>query len=133
MSLIKILEKKILSVGERGEIIALEYLKSQGHKLLERNFFNHKGRRIGEIDMITEEAGEIVFIEVKTRTISGSNASLPEESITAKKLHKLSKISSFYLSKNCLLDAPYRFDAVTVLIDKDNNLVKVNHLKNIFL
>ena len=125
--------KESLSTGERGEKAALNYLKKQGYKILETNFFNPRGRRLGEIDIIAKDKEEVVFVEIKTRTDSYKNAPAPEESITRKKLHKLNKTASFYITKNRLFDVPYRFDAITLLADTENNCAKLKHLKNVFL
>jgi len=126
-------KKESLSTGARGEKAALNYLKKQDYKILETNFFNPKGRRLGEIDIIAKDGKEIVFVEIKTRLDYYKNAPLPEESITCKKLHKLNKIASFYITKNYLFDVPYRFDAITLLADTENNCAKLKHLKNVFL
>ena len=125
--------KTQLSTGARGEKAALNYLKKHGYKILETNFFNPKGRRLGEIDIIAKDKGEIVFIEIKTRTNSYKNAPAPEESITPKKLHKINKIASFYITKNRLFNVPYRFDAITLLADIESNCAKLKHFKNVFL
>ena len=125
--------KESLSTGARGEKAALNYLKKQGYKILETNYFNPMGRRLGELDIIAKDKEEIVFVEIKTRLNYYKNAPLPEESITPKKLHKLNKIASFYITKNHLFGVPYRFDAITILAEKENNSAKLKHLKNVFL
>ena len=125
--------KESLSTGARGEKAALNYLKKQGYKILETNFFNPTGRRLGEIDIIAKDREEIVFVEIKTRSYSYKNLPAPEESITRKKLHKLNKVASFYITKNHLFDTPYRFDAITLLADTENNCARLRHLKNVFL
>ena len=125
--------KESLSTGARGEKAALNYLKKQGYKILETNYFNPTGRRLGELDIIAKDKEEIVFVEIKTRLDCYKNAPLPEESITSKKLYKLNKIASFYIAKNHLFDTPYRFDAITILAENENNRAKLKHLKNVFL
>jgi len=122
-----------LSLGVRGEKAAANYLKKCGYKILATNFFNPKGRRLGEIDIVAEDGKDLVFIEVKTRKASFVNTILPEESVTRSKLYKLNKTAHFYLSKNGLLDAPYRFDALAILANPGNNCCVIKHFKNIFL
>ena len=129
----KFKKKNNLLAGKHGEEMASEYLKKCGYKILEINFFNPGGRRLGEIDIIARDTEELVFVEVKTRSYFNKNTPLPEESITAKKLHKLNKIANFYSTKNNLFNVPYRFDAITILINKNNNNPELKHLKNIFL
>lgn len=49
--------------GNIGEEAASRYLKLRGYEILERNY----SRRGGEIDIIAQKDGVLVFIEVKTR------------------------------------------------------------------
>jgi putative endonuclease len=131
MSIFK--RQEALSIGARGEKAALAYLKKRGYKILDSNFCNTGGRRLGEIDIIAKDGEEIVFVEVKTRTSSDFKKPLPEESITPVKLYKLNKAASFYISKNQLFATPYRFDAVTLVADSENNRAALKHFKNIFI
>ena len=122
-----------LSIGARGEKAAENYLKKCGYKILATNFTNKTGRRLGEIDIIAKDGEDIVFVEVKTRDECSGGSRLPEENITASKLYKLNKAASFYISKNNLFEAEYRFDAITLLADTENNTATLRHLKNIFI
>ena len=131
MSIFK--RKMALSIGARGEKTAIAYLKKKGYKILASNFFNPSGRRLGEIDIIAKNDEEIVFVEVKTRTISDFRKIIPEESITPIKLYKLNKAASFYISKNQLFNMPYRFDAIAIIADSGNNRAELKHFKNIFI
>ena len=51
------------SIGNKGELIALNYFKSLGYTLLQKNWRVHKM----EIDMILSFQEYIVFVEVKYR------------------------------------------------------------------
>ena len=124
--------KENLSLGARGEKAATNYLKKCGYKILEINFYNKVGRRLGEIDIIAKDKLELVFVEVKTRISSQTSQTLPEENITREKLYKLNKAASFYLNKNNLHDLTYRFDAITLVAEKNSNSAKLKHIKNIF-
>jgi putative endonuclease len=126
-------KEKGLSMGTRGEKTAIKYLRKNNYKILESNFFNTRGRRLGEIDIIADDGSELVFIEVKTRTEVAQKILLPEESITPKKLHKLEKVASFYVSKNKLQNKAYRFDAISIIADPEKRTAKLRHIKNIFL
>lgn len=124
---------KSSSLGARGEKAAAEYLKKCGYKILDLNFCNKSGRRLGEIDIVAKDGDEIVFVEVKTRKIALNNqVVLPEENITRDKLYKLNKAATFYINKFDLHSAAFRFDAITLLANPDNTSAKLKHIKNIF-
>lgn len=120
-------------LGKMGEEEAIKFLKKLGYLILERNYQNNLGRRLGEIDIIAKENEEIVFVEVKTRELSKYENTLPEENITRSKLHKLNKIASCYIRNNKLWDNPYRFDAVSVWLDISAKNTKIKHIRSMFL
>lgn len=122
-----------LSLGARGEKAAQNYLKKCGYAIIEINFANKTGRRLGEIDIIARDGEDLVFVEVKTREFKAKSANLPEENITPAKLYKLNKAASFYISSNKLFNITYRFDAITLLADHASNTATLRHLKNIFI
>lgn len=122
-----------LSIGARGEKAAVNYLKGLKYTILETNYCNKTGRRLGEIDIIAREDEELVFVEVKTRELSIECSNLPEENITRSKLYKLNKIASYYISSKKLYSTNYRFDAISILSDSQNCSAQLRHLKNIFI
>jgi putative endonuclease len=119
------------NVGQTGENTAVKYLKKKGYSILERNYKNKMGRQLGEIDIIAKMKDEIIFVEVKTRKMSGNGGSLPEENITYRKLERLNKIASSYIKTNNLWDFSFRFDAISIVIGK-NDVFEIRHLENIF-
>ena len=62
--------------GELGEEIAARRLREAGYRILERK---HRTPH-GEIDLVCERDGTLIFVEVRTRRPSGFGS--PEESIT---------------------------------------------------
>jgi putative endonuclease len=107
-------------IGNSAEILACNHLQQQGLTLLKQNFYS----RFGEIDLIMQDLGTIVFVEVKKRQISIDNAI---ESITPSKQKKLILTAQYYLLKtdknvNC------RFDVIAM--DGNNN---VKWLKNVII
>jgi putative endonuclease len=123
------------TTGQIGEKVAVNFLKEQGYEILTVNFKNNSGRRLGEIDIIAREKStrQIVFVEVKTRDFQKYQNTLPEENITYSKLRKLERIAQFYLRISHLSTDNYRFDAISVLLDKENHKAQIRHLKNIYL
>lgn len=118
-------------LGTIGEKAAARYLERKGYAILGLNFKNDVGKRLGEIDIIAKEKDEIVFVEVKTREFARFGSALPEENITYVKLKKLTKIAQVYLRRNNMMDAPYRFDAVSVWLDRPNKTAKIKHISHL--
>lgn len=121
--------------GATGEQVAANFLKNKGLEIVEMNFKNDSGRRLGEIDIIARDktSDELVFVEVKTRDFQKYQTTLPEENITRSKLRKISRAAENYLRQKQLRDAAYRFDAVSVWLDYASRRAKVKHLRNIYL
>jgi putative endonuclease len=96
-----------LEQGNAAEAIALSYLQHRGLSLLQQNYRS----RSGEIDLIMQQDGALVFVEVRYRKSSrfGSAA----ESVTPAKQHKLLKTARYFLQQRGL-DAPCRFDVVGI-------------------
>lgn len=125
-----------LKIGEKGEEEAEKYLKKFGYKILDRNWFNKKGQRLGEIDIVAKNKdGDIIFAEVKTRKINSSKEIkeiLPEEQITIHKMNKLQKAAESYISENDLWENDWHFDAISIIFYSDSEKPKIEHFENIF-
>ncbi len=118
-------------VGSIGEKLGCRYLRDKGYRILETNYCNTTGKRLGEIDIVAKKDGRIIFVEVKTRTV-GVGA-LPEENIGRDKLRKLERIAACYLREKKVEDAPYAFDALSILYDPALGKADIRHLESIFL
>ena len=92
--------------GARAEDLCAELLRASGMRLLERNW----RCRHGEIDLIAEEDGTVVFAEVRQRTSSAFGGAA--ESITSAKRDRLLAAARLYLSSRP--DAHCRFDVFLV-------------------
>ena len=110
--------KKFL--GRAGEIMAAEFLKKKGFKILEKNYKTP----LGEIDVIADDDGTLVFVEVKTR--SSDEYGQPSEAVNYKKQQKYKRVSLYYLQRAHKLDAPCRFDVIEI----ENG--QINHILNAF-
>ena len=114
------------SLGNYGEFLARQYLKSQGYRILEENFRN----KIGEIDLIAQDGKTICFVEVKTRQYLDQGQ--PYESVTPWKIRKLSQMATSYLKyKYHTLEIPSRFDVISIVQDKTSAPI-IRHIKNAF-
>lgn len=95
--------------GIQYEQAAAVFLQSGGYNIIKQNYYC----RYGEIDIIAEENGYIVFIEVKYRknTTSGS----PEEAVNGKKRQRIRQAALDFLIKNYRTEEiPCRFDIVAI-------------------
>ena len=101
-------------LGARGEELAVRYLKNRGYRILERNY----RVKLGEIDIIAEQGGDLVFIEVKTR--SDSLFGSPFDSVTVPKQKQLAKVALEYMSQCGCHNRPARFDVVGVQLKAAN-------------
>ena len=117
-------------IGRLGEDIATDYLRKHYYTILERNFH----ARGGEIDIIAiekENEPTVCFIEVKTRT--SNQFGTPFEAITPWKLRFIEKTAIYYTILHKNLPKSLRIDAISVILDKNNTVKTVEHMKNIFM
>jgi len=98
------------SLGLLGEDVAARHLAAAGFRILDRRWRSAHG----EIDLVAEERGEIVFVEVKTRR--GVGYGLPEEAVTAAKRAHLRASVMSYLKAKGLSGRPFRIDIMAVSI-----------------
>lgn len=119
--------------GSLGEELGCRYLRQKGYKILETNYCNASGRRLGEIDIVAEKGKELVFVEVKTRFVAVESAIIPEANITSAKLHKLERVVTHYLREKHCQSKPYHFDALSILYDQASKKASIRHLEHIFL
>jgi len=97
-----------LSLGKKGEDLAIAQLKALKYKILERNY----KCPLGEMDIIAREKGTLVFIEVKTRATKDFGG--PAAAVDERKQRQLSKVALTYLNQKKLTAVPARFDVVAV-------------------
>lgn len=98
-----------LSLGDRGEIIACEFLRKHGYTILEKNY----KCALGEIDVVAKRKGRFTFVEIKTR--SGPKYGAPQEAVDSKKQAKLLQLAAWYLKEKKAGDVPVSFDVVAVI------------------
>ena len=110
--------KKLL--GKKGEKLAEEYFKKRGAKILRKNYRTP----FGEADLIVQEQGEIVFVEVKART--SEKFGTPRDAVGKQKQNRYYQIAKCYWLE--MGDEPNaRFDVVEVYSDG-----KIEHFPNAF-
>ena len=110
--------------GERGENLAVWYLKKSGYKIIEQNYRS----QLGEIDIIAREKKTIVFVEVKSRRSIRYGS--PKWAVTKKKQRKISMVALHYLKATKQTDVKARFDVVAIMSNLDEPRVEI--VKNAF-
>ena len=95
-------------LGIEGESLASSELERLGYRIIERNY----RIRSGEIDIVADDAGTVVFVEVKTKT-SGDFGD-PVEEVTTQKQRQIVSMGEYYATYCCPPDTLCRFDVVTV-------------------
>lgn len=108
--------------GRSGEDIAVNYLKSKGYRIIERNFTTD----VGEIDIIAAEDGYLVFVEVKERF--SDKFGYAADAVGLRKQNKISQVASQYIRKYRMFDAAVRFDVIEVYYEDK----RIEHIVNAF-
>jgi putative endonuclease len=112
--------------GRIGEDAAAEALAARGYRVLVRNL--RLGR--GEIDLVCEQGGDIVFVEVKARR--GAGFGTPAEAVTPKKQRALAALAARYLMRAGRGDRTCRFDVVEVWLAAGDRVARVEVLRDAF-
>ena len=110
-------------IGRQGEAAAAQYLARHGCTLLATNW-RCAG---GEIDIVAERGGLLMFVEVRTRRADSVDVAL--ESITPRKRQRMLTAAYAYLAEQNLEDADWRIDVVVIAVPRSGPLI-VQHLEN---
>lgn len=113
-----------LSLGKRGEDLAVTRLRAMKYQILEKNY----RCPLGEMDIIAREKGCLVFVEVKTRATRDFGG--PAAAVHERKQRQLSRVALLYLNHKNLRDIPARFDVVAV--DLSGSEPKIEVIQNAF-
>ena len=139
-------------IGDFGENLAGDWLKKQGFKILDRNYWT----KFGEIDIVGKKDGQIIFFEVKTVTratfrdkfpyndlwpdgVSCESKEMeddyePEDNIHPWKLKRLARTMEIYLSDKNIDDddVDWQLDILAVYVDHEGKLLKIDRLEDVF-
>ena len=94
-------------LGQQGEERALTFLRQQGLRLLERNF----RCKVGELDLIMQQGGTLVFVEVRQRASNRFGGAAA--SVTPAKQRRLLRAAQYFLLRYADLP-PCRFDLLAI-------------------
>lgn len=113
-------------VGRLGEEAAIAALQASGYRIVEKNV----RLRRGELDVVAEEDGVIVFVEVKSRRTALFGT--PAEAVTARKQRALVGLAAAYLTRRALAERPCRFDVAEVWLGRDGRPARVEIIRDAF-
>lgn len=98
------------ALGDYGESIAVEHLRSLGMVILARQWTC----RFGEIDIVARDGSTLVICEVKTR--SSTAYGTPLEAVTGRKAARLRRLATHWLEVHDIEPPSVRIDVVSVLL-----------------
>lgn len=110
-------------LGDAGERLAAGWLEQRGYAIRARNW----RCPYGELDLVAERGGELVFVEVKTRR--GERLGAPEEAVTLAKRRRLAASAACYLAEVAAGadDVAYRIDVIAVDLAPSGRLREIRH------
>lgn len=100
------------ALGNFGERVAADHLRSLGMVILDRNWTC----RFGEIDIVARDGNTLVVCEVKTRTSTTHGTAL--EAVTGQKVARLRRLLSAWLETHEVTPDGVRIDVVTVRVPR---------------
>ncbi len=116
------------NLGDSGERIAAMFLEQRGYTILARNW--RSPTRVGEMDLIAEDADGLAFVEVRTR--HGDALGAPEESLTPRKRARLLTIAQEFLEAHDeFADRAWRVDLVAIEIDHAGRIARMDVIKGV--
>jgi putative endonuclease len=114
-------------LGRLGEQLAGEHFGRLGFRVLARNHHT----RWGELDLVVTDGETLVFCEVKARRVGSGE---PWDSLHPAKRDQVRRMAAAWLAE--ATDRPWyaelRFDAVGVLLDASDGLVRLDHVEGAF-
>lgn len=113
--------------GKLGEEMACSYLLQNGYLIKERNW----RCRSGEIDIIAELEGRLIFIEVRARRQGGRFGSAAE-SVDRRKQQQVRSTAQVYMHNKGIGGAPIRFDVIAIVFMPDDTIHECKHYEAAF-
>lgn len=119
--------------GARGERLAEAFLRKRGFRVVARNWRDPRDRR-DEIDLVCDDGGALVFVEVKTRA---AGALVPGYyAVDARKKKALRRAAAAYLRSLRPPPTTFRLDVVEVVMPpgaRAGEAPEIRHFENVGL
>ena len=113
-------------IGNYGERVAADWLRSQRCTVLARNF---KGPHRGEVDIVARDGKLLLFVEVKTRR--EGTLIRPLDAVDKTKQRLIERGANAWLKRLGTRDLPWRFDVIEVYVE-DGKTPRVNQVRDAF-
>jgi putative endonuclease len=101
-------------------------LEGRGFRIVARNW----RRPEGELDVVADDGGTCVFVEVRSRT--GEEFGHPLESVNPRKRARVVRAARLYLDAEPTYASAYRFDVVGVTFFPDGRPPECVHIEDAF-
>lgn len=115
-----------VAIGRKAEKSAEKFLRRRGYRILHRNLRLPRG----EIDIVAEHKGVLVFVEVKAR--SSDEFGTPIEAVNYRKRKQLSRLAEQYIAHYESTERDYRFDVVEVYLRSDGKVSRIEVIQDAF-
>lgn len=114
-------------MGSWGEDLAASYLQERNYHILARNY----QKPWGEIDLIAEKDGVMVFCEVKTNTKDQGFSFAPELRVNSKKARHILRTAKIFLNSHYPgVEKEWRLDIISVTLNRAKRQAVIRHFKN---
>jgi putative endonuclease len=123
-----------LRTGRLAEARAAEHLASLGYEILSRN----ARTKYGELDLVARDHRALVFVEVKgIRSGSRVGPERPVLWVTPRKQLQVRRLAAAWMAErreegSAPRYAEIRFDAVGVILDRNDTVLDLEHLVGAF-
>lgn len=114
------------SLGEQGEEVAADYVRSLDWTVLERNWRCNEG----ELDLIAYDPGACCVVAVEVKTRSTEYFGRPVEAVKAVKIERLHRLVRAWLFEQGLHAREVRVDLVGIVLT-DDGVADLEHLRDI--
>ncbi|MGK9147359.1 YraN family protein [Plantibacter flavus] len=111
-------------LGRHGEQLANDHLEACGYRILDRNWRCPQG----ELDVVAEDDGTLVFVEVKTR--SGTGFGDPVEAVTPVKLARIGRLANAWCADRRPRTRRMRVDVIGIVVPPHGD-VRLQHLRGV--
>ena len=116
-----------IEFGSFAEGLAEKFLKDRGYKILDRNY----RKPWGEVDIIAQKNGIVIFVEVKASDSPAPKGFEPEKRVNGDKLKMIKRAAQTYIQQKNLDNKSWQIDIIAIELNKDKTVAKITHFKNI--